>query len=209
MTSGKPWPDVRVLTFPSDDRAFREHVVLAHERSGRWVESRVMDRVREAYPLATATQAADVAVLEAAPRWYVYRDGHARARHGSDAWEDDPSTAVAVIDDRGRYVDVNDATAALFGCTRDQIVGRTAGDFTRHEDDEDLGPRLLALAAGDRLTSTAVVRAPTGDERPIEFSVRRSASGYTVRMRPISPSSEATSLTNVGGDTGDPRQSPG
>jgi PAS domain S-box-containing protein len=185
MRVDKQWPDVRVLTFPSGDRAFREHVVVAHERVGRWLEASVMHRIREAYPSATAIQAQGLAVLGGTPRWYVYRDGRARAQHGTGPWEDDPTTAIAIIGTDGRYVDANGATESLFGYRREEIVGRAAGDFTRHEDDETLGTRLMALAGSERLISTAVVRRRDGDEQAIEFSVRRVPSGYTVSMRPI------------------------
>ena len=180
-------PDIRpiLVTFPHDDLAFAEHVFLAAERVGAWDRAAIMDRVRQSYPAAVAAEAEDIALVGGVPRWYVYRDGRASPRRIEDTWQDDPTTGVMVLDDEARYTDVNDAALELLGRQREDVVGTTAGGFTRHEDDAELSRRMFALADGQRLASIAIVVRPDGVERPIEFTMAHEDGGYVIRMRPI------------------------
>jgi PAS domain-containing protein len=176
-----------VLTFPSGDLAFREHVTLAQERLLRWNPVAIIEQVRLAYPAASTIQASETAVLDAdVELWYVYRDGRVLARSAEGEWSDQLGTGHAVIGQDGRYVDADEAAAALFGVPRGDIIGRLAGEFSRHENDEALGRRLLTLADRQELSSTAVVLGPDADERWIEFLIRSSPAGYYVSMRRIS-----------------------
>lgn len=181
--------DAQVRCVPSSDRAFAAHVELARERVGQWDADLVLNRVREAYPNAAVVRADPFAILEIdADLWYVYRDGAARSRPLEIGWADADDVARMVIGPDGRYLEANGQAAALFGVAPDQIIGRPAGEFTRHEADDDLGRRLLGLARDRSLTSTAVVLRPDGEEWPVDFSISsRDGGGYIVAMRPTEP----------------------
>jgi PAS domain S-box-containing protein len=185
---------VSVKTFPSHDSAFAEHVARAREERGAWDAEWVVARIRAAYPDATATQASALAAL--APeteRWYVYRDGSSRAFPHDPSWADDESLPRAVVGPDGRYVDANDAAAALFGADREQIIGRRVGSFTAHEDDDEIGDRLLSIASvGQPVSSIAVLKRPEGLGPRIEFVVRPSGSDHhLVTMRLLADQGDA------------------
>jgi PAS domain S-box-containing protein len=183
--------DARVHTFPGDDVAFREHVEVARRRLGRWDAAQVLASVREAYPAATARPASSVGTLGgASDLWYVYRDGHARATQSVEASTAESDVATAWLDTAGRYIDVNPAAVKLFGRSRDEILGRMAGEFSRHEDDPELGPRLLAVGAGHDLRSTAILVRGDGTEVAIQFSLRSSPTGHRVDYRPLEVGAE-------------------
>ncbi len=184
---------VHVRTFPSADRAFAAHVELARQRLERWDCDAVMQSVCAAYPSATATRADASASLDGSEVWYVYRDGSPLPRQ-ADSSADSSAGEVArcVVGPDGRYVDADDAAVDLFGVERDQIVGRLAGQFTRHDGDEGLGQRLLELAGAEPIASTAVVVRPDGEELTVRFSVSaRAGGGYEVEMRRAAPGPRA------------------
>ena len=183
---------VLINTFPSDDRAFALHVARAHERIGRWDAEGVLAQIRFAYPAAIVSRAAQSALLGgASERWYVFRDGNIRARSAGD-WADDDSLPRAVIGVDGRYLDANLAAIELFGVTRDEIIGRLAGSFTTHEEDDAMGERLLEISRpGLPVASTAVVKRPDGEAWPIEFVVQPAGKdGHIVTMRRIAAASD-------------------
>jgi PAS domain S-box-containing protein len=179
---------IQVITFPHDDVAFRAHVEAAQAIAGRWVGDLVQQEVRLAYPAAVIRRAHPLAELSPAKEtWYAYRDGEITERPLGEWWTDD-ALPRAVIGAAGKYVEANDAAAALFGVSRRRIIGKPAGSFTRHEANEEVGRRLFAtLAEAGALHSTAVVTRPDGEEWSIEFHMRptSAADGYVVVMRRI------------------------
>jgi PAS domain S-box-containing protein len=181
----------RVVTVPSDDDAFRVHVQMAVNSrldSGGPLEiDDVESEVRQAYPDAQIRSNDDLARLSPDDVvWYAYRDS-TREAASQDAWWDDPSLARTVVDEDGRYLDANEPAGALFGIEARDIVGRTAGDFTRHATAR-LGSALMStLARTGALESTAVVVHPDGTEVPIAFHIRRDGDGpgrHVTVMRP-------------------------
>jgi PAS domain S-box-containing protein len=186
---------VRIVTFPRDDAAFEVHVNLAREQMSSWNAGTLVDRVRAAYPLAAAKLASPAAHLDPLTDvWYVFRDGVIRPPKRDLTWADDPDAARAVLDQEGRYLDLNEAAAELFGVSREAVIGRPAGSFTSHEREPELGDRLLTTAGRQGgLGSTAVVTRPNGETRPIEFVVRPIRDGgFVVAMRPVLTSSVGT-----------------
>ncbi len=65
---------------------------------------------------------------------------------------------MAMIDPRGRYVQVNDAMCQMLGYTQDGLVGRRATDSVHPEDVEANLPQVLALRGGGRPFHMADVR---------------------------------------------------
>jgi PAS domain-containing protein len=184
-------PQIQVRTFPHDDVAFRAHVEAAASTTEHWDADRVLAEIRQAYPAATMQEGNKLGQVEwGLGTWYVYRDGTI-TRPSTESWWLDESVARTVMTADGRYVDANDAAAALFGVDGEAIKRGRAGDFTRHEGNEEVRRRLFDnLAAGRPLASTAVVRRPGGDEVRIEFRTSADsehADRYVTVMRPTGP----------------------
>jgi PAS domain S-box-containing protein len=180
---------VRLLTFPPADSAFRAHVETALDRLGPGEPAIVEAEVRDAYPAAVVRPRDAMAGFAiGAETWYAYRDGSVGSDTSEGEWWDDESLPRTRVSAEGRYVDANEAAAALFGVKCEQIVGSAAGAFTRHGGDDEVARRLFALLAeSGELHSTAVVLRPDGQTWPIEFHmVRGSLAGeYVSVMRRI------------------------
>lgn len=80
--------------------------------------------------------------------------------------------AIIVANNDGLYVDANAAAAALFGCSREQLVGRKVTDFVaplRNESAKQLWTRFQAegLQAG-----TIIISRADGTDRLLRYSAR-------------------------------------
>ena len=183
--------DVTVTTLPVADAAFRVHVDLAMQRLGTPSVAALQAEIRKAYPRAAVRPGDPLGSLGAAARWYVYRDGGGAPARADDDWWVDGSLPTTVVGDDGRYLDANDAAAALFGVSKAAIVGAATGSFTRHESDPALAARLIeVLRRAGELRSTAIVLRSGGDEVPIEFHMSRlpgERRQYRTVMRPANP----------------------
>ena len=76
--------------------------------------------------------------------------------------------ALLLADDRGVYVDANVAACELFGLPRDQLVGRSVGDFAPR--DHDTGARFESFLAMRRMRGQFPLRRSDGTSRVLEFS---------------------------------------
>ena len=180
-----------IVTVPSRDLAFRVHVEVAMCGDGGFAPDALEAVLRQAYP-RVAVHASDAfgTLMPDDARWYVYRDPHApEATTTPTPWWDEPSLPRTVVDTDGRYIEANEGAARLFGVSREQILGATAGTFTKHEGSDIVRDRLFeTLQRSGELCSTAVVVKPDGSEQEVDFRTSRSASGEcTTVMRPRRP----------------------
>src|SRR5215211_6202155 len=114
---------VTVVTFPAEDAVFAERVRESLERLEKTTERPIRAAelevsLRPVHPRVSTSWRDSLAgfgdqVL------YVFRDGSAVSLLDDDRWIGAPDTAVVVTDVRGQYLDANDATAELFGASRD------------------------------------------------------------------------------------------
>ena len=177
-----------IVTVPSRDLAFRVHVEAAMCGEGGSAPDALEAALRQAYP-HVVVHASDTlgTIVPDEARWYVYRDPDGAEATATPApWWDDLSLARTVIGADGRYIEANESAARLFGVSREQIIGATAGVFTKHARSDIVRDRLFEkLRSIGELCSTAVVVRPDGSEQDIDFHTSRSASGEcTTVMRP-------------------------
>jgi PAS domain S-box-containing protein len=76
--------------------------------------------------------------------------------------------ALLLADDHGVYVDANAAACELFGLARDQLVGKTIGDFAAS--DYDAAARFQSFVAVGRMRGQFPLRRPDGTTRVLDFS---------------------------------------
>ena len=76
--------------------------------------------------------------------------------------------AMVIADDAGQYVDVNESAATLFGCPKDELIGRTIDEFAPEEFDfENAWDKFQA--SNDEVGTFPLVRAD-GMERVVEYA---------------------------------------
>jgi PAS domain S-box-containing protein len=174
--------DVTALSFPADDAVFQERVREAldeavRESRGEDVATLLVRRLRVVHPNVATSPRAAIAGF-GGTTIYVFRDGSALSSFHEESWIRDGGTARVVMDEGGTYVEANEATAALFGVPVDEIIGRTAGTFTRPDARvEEPAALWRALTTGGKLHSLAVVRCPSGEEESVEFVTIRDEAG--------------------------------
>jgi two-component system, cell cycle sensor histidine kinase and response regulator CckA len=78
--------------------------------------------------------------------------------------------AILIVDDEGRYVDVNPAACGLFGVGREQLIGRCIAEFADYGVDVH-GAWSAFRATGHRVGALRLVR-PDGQTRETEFAAR-------------------------------------
>ena len=174
-------PDTVVArTFPTSDVIFAERVRAVLEgrsdASAEQLREILAASLRVAYPGVRASIRTDVASFGDTVI-YVFRDGSATAQLADD-WIDDPATARVITDPSGTYVEANEGAERLFRRSVGDIVGCTAGTFTRPdvrvEDDQTV---WRALERTGRLHSLAVIRCPDGSEARVEFVTVKNGDG--------------------------------
>ncbi|HSK51238.1 MAG TPA: PAS domain-containing protein [Clostridia bacterium] len=139
--------DLVLRTFPSTDTAFAAFAREALEGATRPSTRILQEQLRQRYPAAVVRAQDDLARRGGGGIvWYAFRyGGVAQAPVGprSTDWTD-PDIAWAIIDDERRFVDLNDALAAIVEEPRDAIIGRAIEEFT-NPDDPTIREDLAAL----------------------------------------------------------------
>ncbi len=117
----------------------------------------------------------------------VFRDG--QPLEIRDRWWEDGGTAQGVVrDSDGRYVEANEALAALFGVTVAELLAATSGAFTPPEiRDDALWLYTVLRRVGQLDTTTRVRRADGSDLNVLVHSVRDGAGMglHSFAMRPL------------------------
>src|SRR4051812_20898514 len=152
----------RVVTFPHDDCALEQRVrEIVASPDMRDLAEVIEGRLRAVYPSLTVHASSPMAGFGLDRVLYVFRDGRAVSDPTVDDWVTHERTARVVTDAAGTYLEANEAAALLFGVSRDEIIGRPAGSFTRPDARvQDAASLWRRLAETGRMHSFAVVVAP-------------------------------------------------
>jgi PAS domain S-box-containing protein len=81
-------------------------------------------------------------------------------------------------DERGQYVEVNDAGCRLFGCSREEILGRTVFDFITSDQVDLMRQRLVELGGASVLRFEWTLQRRDGVRLPLEVSTRLMPDGH-------------------------------
>jgi PAS domain S-box-containing protein len=176
-----PKSTVNVVTFPADDAVFAQRVDDWLDAVGRapdqWDAGDLEAALRRVHPHVATRWRNQIAGF-GDRTLYVFRDGTVTASNDSDGWTGIDATARVVTNETGDYLDANEAAEALFGVSRDRIIGAHAGSFT--ETDArivDADALWRALNATGRLHSLALVCRPDGSTVSVEFITVRDGDG--------------------------------
>jgi PAS domain-containing protein len=184
---GRAW-EVRI--FPAEDKVLAERVreILAEAgpTSAHDAVAVLLERLEPLHPDIDVRLRAPLADL-GGTALYVFRDGGAVSEPSELTWVDDPATARLVTDASGTYVAANEAAGRLFGLSEEEIIGQSAGTFTRLDTrvlDTDALWRLLDESG--RLHSRALTR----DGRRVEFVTVKDGDGpgrHVTSLRELPP----------------------
>ena len=187
---------VQLRTFPSGDAEFRSFARTALAAVDEPTTGQLQQAIRERYPAAVVRAQAELARRgSGAEVWYAFRYGTvttaAPDEHPID-W-DAPGVAWAIVDDERRFIDLDDALAAIVEAPRAEILGHAIEDFTNPED-PTVRDDLIALwgqfiSAGSAESS---IRFNRLDGRPRQLAYRIVAneagpSQHKLRVREIEP----------------------
>ncbi|MBD2106887.1 PAS domain S-box protein [Nodosilinea sp. FACHB-13] len=86
--------------------------------------------------------------------------------------------AMLIVDDQGRYVEVNPAACKLLNCVRDQIIGRTIADFCVLHPGVDLHQQWRMFLAQGHMQGEIALRVGNGEERIVEYAATANVSPH-------------------------------
>jgi PAS domain S-box-containing protein len=118
---------IRLVTIPAEDAVLRQFASRA--LASRAQTPRALERLlRLLYPEVHARPQNNLAAVGAESVWYVFRDTRYQRPGGGDWWHADGS-GRAVLDDAGKFVDVDETAASLLGVVPVELLGRSARAF--------------------------------------------------------------------------------
>ena len=188
--------DIQLRTFPSADPRFGEFAREALSALGELTADALQVEIRKRYPTAVVRAQEALARRGAGPViWYAFRYG--TVAHGPPGMSlidwDDPEIATAILDDERRFVEVNDALAAIVELPREAIVGRTVEEFTNPEDptaQEDLGALWRQFVETRWVESTIRYNRMDGHPRQLAYRIvadEPERGRHTLRVAEIEP----------------------
>ena len=167
----------RLVTVPSADAVFARFVELSTAAFGVPTMRRLQLHLRGLYPRAVV-HCRDLAG-EAGETWYVFRDGRIGAPAEPAGWWRRAGVATGALDAEGRILEVNEATARLYGVAPEALVGRDVRTLGAAGTFEDLG--LLLRLVFDEPVSDSTVRVLTRSGDPLDLALHAERDGDLMR----------------------------
>lgn len=158
-----------MITIPTSDLAFREHVALL--RVGSPDPQALEGRLRRLFPLVVVRERA----ISGQPAWYVYRDGSWRPPD-TDWWDDASLPRIAVSPD-GWLTDANATAAGLLGIELGDLHEHHFTDFVVPGTLDDSVSLFRVIERGHALNATIKVRPQSASAIVIELYARRDDAG--------------------------------
>lgn len=164
MTTSGHHVEPALITIPTSDAAFREHVhTLSRPASPGEFEA----RLRRVFPRVVVRER----TISGAPGWYIYRDGGWSSSLTGDWWDDPRLPRVAVSGDG--WVREADATArGLLGIDDDDPSTHYFTDFVVPGTLDDAVSLFQIIGSGKVLDATILVRPTSGDIVALDVHAR-------------------------------------
>ena len=159
-----------LITIPTSDSAFREHVhTLAGAESPHDLEA----RLRRIFPRVVVRER----TISGAPGWYVYRDGAWSSSLTGDWWDDARLPRVSFSAD-GWFQEANPTARGLLGIEEDDASAHYFTDFIVPGTLEDSLNLFRIVGGGKVLNATILLRPLSGDV--VAFDIHAQRSGDTI-----------------------------
>jgi hypothetical protein len=168
MQHGRPPGNPHLITVPSTDRAFSEHV---HHVHGSHIGSPadLERRLRRIFPRVVVRERN---LSGEAPSWYVYRDGGWRSPVSGSWWADESLPRVVVSPD-GWLVEVNATAAGILAIEADEASTHHFTDFVVPGSLDDAVALFRVIGQGSDLIATVLLRPLTGDVIAVDLHTGR------------------------------------
>ncbi|PPK65403.1 SpoIIE family protein phosphatase [Actinokineospora auranticolor] len=194
MRAGAPWVVADSLTDPrlADPCAYettgiRAVVCVPLLKSGRFVAAMA---VHQATVRQWTQDEVDTVVIVAGRLWESLQRAHSgRALRDSERRYrllfERATDGIWIVDDQLRYVEANAAGCALFGYTREELLGRTVHEFISPNDADRLASMVSKLAAGHVVTEVWDIRRADGAVVSLELSIQATPTGLQAIGRDV------------------------
>src|SRR5919197_5875535 len=159
----------RLITIPSSDRAFREHVRNVRTTASPDTPEELERRLRQIFPRAVVR---DRNLSGEEPAWYIYRDGQWRPTT-SGAWWTDKAVARVVVSRERWLMSANPTAAGLLGGAPEQVQIHHFTDFVVPGTLEDSISLFRIIDQGSDLDATVLLRPTTGDVIAVDLHATR------------------------------------
>ena len=158
--------DTSLITIPSADVAFREHVSnLARPRRPEEFEA----RLRRIFPRVVVRERM---LSGEDPAWYVYRDGSWRSPLVG-AWWDGVDLPRVVLSPDGWITDANATAMGILGMQAGEGMPHHFTDFIVPGTLEDAMALFRVIEQGNDLDATILLRPTSGDVIAVDLHARR------------------------------------
>lgn len=168
MELDSPSSRPHILTIPSADTAFRQHVRRIHAE-GIPSPHELEQRLRLVFPRVVVRERS---LSGETPAWYVYRDGGWRPSMKGDWWTDDALPRIVVARD-GWLTAANATAAGLLGIDPEDAPTHHFTDFILPGTLTDAIALFELVASGHDLTATVVLRPTTGEAIAVDVHTGR------------------------------------
>jgi PAS domain-containing protein len=164
MTSSGNPVEPALITIPTSDAAFREHV---HTVSPVATPVELEARLRRVFPRVVVRER----TISGAPGWYVYRDGSWSSSLTGD-WHDDPRLPRVVVSADGWVREASATARGLLGIDDDDPSTHYFTDFVVPGTLEDAVSLFRIIGSGKVLDATILVRPTSGDIVALDIHAR-------------------------------------
>jgi len=172
-------PSPPVVTIPSADSAFREHVETVLSRGHARRPAELETRLRRMFPRVVVRER----VLSGeAPSWYVYRDGGWQPSLSRAWWEAEALPQVA-ISAEGWITSANATARSLIGMEPSDVGVRHFTDFVAPGTLDDALAIFGIVREGRELTATVLLRPTSGDVVAIDLHAAMKGSALMAVFR--------------------------
>jgi PAS domain-containing protein len=159
----------RILTIPSDDTPFRDHVDRVRRQSRTLRPEELETRLRRLFPRVVVRERG---LSGESPSWYVYRDGSWRSSMSGPWWEASGLPRV-VVSSQGWIREANTTARSLLGIEASEIGGVHFTDFVAPGTLDDAVALFGSMEPGQDLTATVLLRPISGDIVAIDLRASR------------------------------------
>jgi PAS domain-containing protein len=159
----------RLITIPTSDRAFHEHVRLVRRTASPATPEELERRLRLIFPRAVVR---DRNLSGEHPAWYVYRDGQWRPAARGDWWTQ-PGVPRVTVSREGWLTSANATAAGLLAISPDDVRSRHFTDFVVPGTLEDSMALFRIIDQGSDLDATVLLRPTTGEVIAVDLHASR------------------------------------
>jgi PAS domain-containing protein len=171
--------DVRLITIPTSDDAFRAHVTRLKRASGEASAGEFEKRLRALFPRAVVRARE---IVNEPPAWYVYRDGGWSSSLTGPWWEQADLPRLTVSAD-GWLIEASSTARSILGIDSEDLSHRHFTDFVAPGTLDDSLELFRVVRGGRDLTATVLLSPTSGEVIAVDVRATRDRDGIAAVFR--------------------------